>query len=105
MNKKCFDNSLCKSKREFYVLVISPVFHVHVEARAAFRTLFIGYLDALHHDDTSLRLRRHLVGHVEIERLDFSVLQAYFQIQPVLAFGPCPVVFVREIRYSESDLP
>lgn len=74
-------------KREFDIFVLAPIFHVHLEAGTAFRSVLVGNLDTAHYDDPSLRLYGDLIGHVEIERLDFPVLQAHFKVQPITAFA------------------
>lgn len=90
-------------KGQFDIFVLSPVPHAHIESGTSFRTVLVGNLDAAHHDDASLRLCGNLIGHVEIERRQvFPVLQAYFKLQGIFAFGsPCSVVLVRIVRYAE----
>ena len=88
-------------EREFDVFVLTPIFYRHIESGTAFRTFLVGNLDTAHHNNPSLRLYGDLIGHVEIERLEFPDLQAHFKIQPVTAFGTCRVVFVRVVRYAE----
>ena len=88
-------------QRQFDIFIVAPAIYVNVEAGTALHTLFISDFNTVHLNDSTLRLGGNLVGHIEIERLDLSVLQAHLKVQGIPAFRTRCIKVVGIIRYAE----